>query len=100
MSAPERLNVLLSRARNGLIMIGNPDTFIKSRAGKDLYSRFFKFLKEDGHIYEGLPIQCARHADQKADLSAPAHFGQHTPQGGCLKPWCVLQHISPETWLR
>lgn len=30
MMAPERLNVLLSRARNGLIMIGNSNTFTKS----------------------------------------------------------------------
>ncbi|KZV73611.1 hypothetical protein PENSPDRAFT_732801 [Peniophora sp. CONT] len=86
MSSPERLNVLLSRARNALIMIGNPDTFKKSRSGKTLYSRFFSFLKEDGHFYDGLPTRCTRHPDQSADLSAPAHFGQHAPEGGCLKP--------------
>lgn len=31
MASPERVNVLLSRARNALFMIGNANTFAKSR---------------------------------------------------------------------
>ena len=92
MSSPERLNVLLSRARNTLIMIGNPDTFIRSRAGRPLYSRFFSFLKEDGHVYEGLPIQCPRHPNIRADLATPAHFEQNAPNRSCTKPWYAIQY--------
>jgi hypothetical protein len=31
MVAPERLNVLLSRARNALVLVGNSETFLASR---------------------------------------------------------------------
>ena len=37
MSSPERLNVLLSRARTGLIIIGDSETFLKSRGGKEIW---------------------------------------------------------------
>lgn len=60
MSAPEQLNVLLSRARDGLIMIGNAETYSTARKGSDLWTRFFGLLKLDNHIYEGLPVKCER----------------------------------------
>ena len=41
MSSPERLNVLLSCARMGLIIIGNSETFLKSRSGRELWTKFF-----------------------------------------------------------
>lgn len=37
MSSPQRLNVLLSRARNALILIGNATTFLDARKGKELW---------------------------------------------------------------
>ncbi|KAF5857988.1 hypothetical protein ETB97_004987 [Aspergillus alliaceus] len=50
MAAPQRLNVLLSRARNVLIMVGNVKTFINSRKGKDVWTPFVNNLKEKGHF--------------------------------------------------
>src|SRR4051812_48841287 len=64
MFSPERLNVLLSRARNALIMIGNFKTFMNARKGKELWTQLFSLLKEGNHIYDGLPIQCDRHPDR------------------------------------
>lgn len=87
MSAPERLNVLLSRARDGLIMIGNAETFMNARKGQDIYTKFFKKLKDGGHIYEGFPIQCDRHKDRKALLRKPLEFDEESPDGGCKEPW-------------
>ncbi|KAG1725639.1 uncharacterized protein EDB91DRAFT_1350703 [Suillus paluster] len=37
MNSPERLNVLISRARNGFILIGNSQTFVNARRGKELW---------------------------------------------------------------
>ncbi|KAE9394090.1 P-loop containing nucleoside triphosphate hydrolase protein [Gymnopus androsaceus JB14] len=87
MSAPERLNVLLSRARDGLIMIGNAETFSTARKGSDLWTRFFGLLKLDNqpHIYEGLPIKCERHPDRTAVLRTAADFDNKSPDGGCLE---------------
>lgn len=89
MSAPERLNVLLSRARNGLIMIGNADTFTNARRGSELWTKFFGLLKRDRHIYEGFPIKCERHPDRMSLLREAIDFDMKTPDGGCLEDWQV-----------
>lgn len=89
MASPERLNVLLSRARDALIMIGNAQTFLKSK-GKNLWSRFFGLLTNDGHIYDGFPVKCDRHKDRVALLRAPIDFGDECPDGGCKEPCGVM----------
>ncbi|EIN03493.1 P-loop containing nucleoside triphosphate hydrolase protein [Punctularia strigosozonata HHB-11173 SS5] len=89
MFAEERLNVLLSRARNALIMIGNSNTFQNARKGKEAWKNLFDSLKAKGHFYDGVPIQCERHPSHKKILRAPEEFDQHSPNGGCLKLWCA-----------
>lgn len=89
MSSPERLNVLLSRARNGLIIIGNSETFLKSRSGKETWSKFFDMIKRLGYFYEGLPVRCEQHNDTKNVLGLPEDFERLCPGGGCTEPWSV-----------
>lgn len=50
MSAPQRLNVLLSRARNAMIMFGSARTFKKARKGNDTYGKFFELMNGAGHM--------------------------------------------------
>lgn len=87
MSAPERLNVLISRARNGLIMIGNSETFIHARKGQDIWRKFFDHLRANNHIYEGFPLKCLKHPDRKATIISPVDFETQCPDGGCKEPW-------------
>jgi hypothetical protein len=87
MAAPERLNVLLSRARNGLIMIGNSETFMNARKGKEVWQKFFEHLKEHNHIYEGFPVKCEKHPARKAILASSEDFELQCPDGGCKEPW-------------
>ena len=89
MSSPERLNVLLSRARNGLIIIGNSETFLKSRSGKETWSKFFDLIKRLGYFYEGLPVRCEQHNDVKNVLRLPEDFERLCPDGGCTESWSV-----------
>jgi len=89
MAAPERLNVLLSRARDALIMIGNSETFINARKGKEVWRNFFDHLKRHGHVYEGFPVKCEKHPDRIETLSKPEDFDMKTPDGGCKEPWYV-----------
>lgn len=89
MAAPERLNVLLSRARNGLIIIGNSETFMNARKGKECWRKFFDYLKQKGHIYEGFPVKCGKHPDRMALLSSGEDFEAKCPDGGCEEPWQV-----------
>ncbi|PVI03012.1 P-loop containing nucleoside triphosphate hydrolase protein [Periconia macrospinosa] len=83
MSSPERLNVLLSRARNGLILIGNAETFVSSRKGGQLWKRFIDMLKAKNHIYDGLPVKCEQHPTRLAVLRSPEDFDRDCPDGGC-----------------
>ncbi|EJU00451.1 NFX1-type zinc finger-containing protein 1 [Dacryopinax primogenitus] len=86
MSSPERVNVLMSRARNGLIIIGNLDTFSDPRTGGGTWVPLLSMLKEDGHIYDGLPVKCERHPAHTALLATPAQFEEECPDGGCKSP--------------
>ncbi|KAI9729943.1 MAG: hypothetical protein M1834_006140 [Cirrosporium novae-zelandiae] len=86
MAAPERLNVLISRARNALIMIGNAQTFLNARKGKDTWVPFFDVLRKDGHVYDGFPIKCERHPGKAWILRCPEDFDLQCPDGGCSEP--------------
>ncbi|EKD17579.1 NFX1-type zinc finger-containing protein 1 [Drepanopeziza brunnea f. sp. 'multigermtubi' MB_m1] len=86
MAAPERLNVLLSRARDALIMIGNSDTFINARKGREIWRKLLDHLKENGHVYEGFPVKCEKHPDRAALLCSPSSFDTECPDGGCKEP--------------
>ncbi|KAL9639722.1 MAG: hypothetical protein Q9204_000975 [Flavoplaca sp. TL-2023a] len=83
MSSPERINVLLSRARNALIIIGNSETFLGSRKGKPVWEHLFKILEAGMHMYTGFPVVCMRHQERKRLLSTPAEFDAECPDGGC-----------------
>ena len=86
MIAPERLNVLLSRARKALIIIGNSATFLASRKGADTWRPFFKLLTEHNDIHDGLPVKCEQHPDRQNVLTQPSDFEQLCPDGGCSAP--------------
>ncbi|TGJ80061.1 hypothetical protein E0Z10_g8693 [Xylaria hypoxylon] len=63
MAAPERLNVLISRARNALIMIGNADTLMGASKGRAEWIKLFDHLKSRGGIHDGFPVKCEKHPD-------------------------------------
>lgn len=80
MAAPQRLNVLLSRARNALIMIGNSDTFLSSRKGKTTWQPLFDPLTEHGQVYDGFPVKCERHPRRKTTIRKPEEFDVECPE--------------------
>ncbi|KAF9791979.1 P-loop containing nucleoside triphosphate hydrolase protein [Thelephora terrestris] len=94
MSSPERLNVLLSRARTGLIVVGDSETFLKSESGKELWTKFFDMIKRLGYFYEGLPVRCEQHNDFENVLRLPKDFAELCPDGGCIEPWFVRSFLS------
>ncbi|KAL4867788.1 P-loop containing nucleoside triphosphate hydrolase protein [Aspergillus spectabilis] len=86
MQAPQRLNVLLSRARDVSIMIGNSKTFIKSRKGKKGWKPFIDQLQTSGHLDDGLPVKCEQHPQRLAILQKSDDFDKLCPDGGCEEP--------------
>ncbi|KAF1974109.1 P-loop containing nucleoside triphosphate hydrolase protein [Bimuria novae-zelandiae CBS 107.79] len=100
MKSPQRVNVLLSRARDGLIMIGNAETFMSSHKGKDVWISLMEQLKRKGHVYDGFPVQCEQHPDRKALLATKEAFDEKCPDGGCSEPCGKMlscnQHKCPQ----
>lgn len=90
MASPERVNVLLSRARKAIVLIGNSQTFLSSRRGGETWDRLFNLLAEGNHILDGLPVKCEQHPDRQQVLKEPSDFDTLCPDGGCSEPWYVL----------
>ncbi|KAL4068441.1 P-loop containing nucleoside triphosphate hydrolase protein [Scleroderma yunnanense] len=86
MDSPERLNVLISRARNGLILIGNSSTFERSKKGGKLWTDFLELLRKGGNVYRGFPIKCERHPNWTYEIDHPDNFDAYSPDGGCTEP--------------
>jgi hypothetical protein len=60
---PERVNVLLSRARYGMILLGNAQTLRKgsNKPGRRTWQILLDMLYKGGHVFPGLPTYCQRH---------------------------------------
>ncbi|KIJ58232.1 hypothetical protein HYDPIDRAFT_34380 [Hydnomerulius pinastri MD-312] len=98
MDSPERLNVLLSRARNGMILIGNSRTFMHSKRGGGLWGRLIKLLQDGQYMYQGFPVYCQKHPDRTVLLKQPNDFNDHSPDGGCTETCGAIRdcsHICP-----
>lgn len=87
--ARERLVVLLSRARNGMILFGNMETFMDSKKGGKMWTQYFDALKANDSLFNGVPVHCEQHPDVSMLLKTPEDFDTMCPDGGCAKPWYV-----------
>lgn len=98
-SGAERVNVLMSRARDGLYVIGNEDTFRNARsgAGRDVWKKVLDELQAQGAIVTGFPSACACHGTRRL-LQSPDEFDTKAPDGGCdmvcqeVLPSCPVGH--------
>ncbi|KAI6102496.1 P-loop containing nucleoside triphosphate hydrolase protein [Pisolithus croceorrhizus] len=90
MDSPERLNVLISRARNGLILIGNSATFECSKKGGKLWTDFLDLMRKGGYVFGGFPVKCEKHPDKKREIAQPDDFDAYTPDGGCTEPCGIM----------
>ena len=87
LSSPERVNVVLTRARESMIIIGHMDTFLKSKKGGPLWMKIFNILKEGGQLHDGVPVECQQHPGTTSLLQSPDDFDKFCPDGGCTEPW-------------
>lgn len=80
MKASERISGLFSRARDGLIIIGNADTY--SNNGK-AWTQIIEAFKKEGLIFNGLPIKCEKHPDVTTSFETPESFQKQCLDCGC-----------------
>ena len=76
-----RVNVLLSRARHGMYIIGNSDT---SRP-VPMWAEVLSILERSDNIGPTLALCCPRHEETPIEVSVPDDFARLAPEGGCAK---------------
>ncbi|KAK2683984.1 DNA2/NAM7 helicase-like, C-terminal [Fusarium oxysporum f. sp. vasinfectum] len=74
-----RINVLLSRAKHGMYIIGNGNSYNKV----PMWAHVMKMLASGQNLGTKLELQCARHPDTPIFVSHPDHFLQFSPESGC-----------------
>lgn len=82
----ERVNVMLSRARLGMYVVGNFETFrnCKSRSGRNLWNKILKLLDEEEKVLEYFPAKCQIHSTIQ-QIAKPDEFCSLAPHGGCAE---------------
>lgn len=77
-----RINVLLSRAKHGMYIIGDSKT---ATAKVPMWKDVVQMLETKGQIGKGLPIECPRHPGGGVIAKTPKGFEELGPEGGCNK---------------
>jgi hypothetical protein len=83
----QRVNVLLSRAKHGMFIIGNTATLRSSSKGKHVWNPLLDMLQSQGRIVKSFPTVCQLHpADGTTYCKTVQDFRVQRPNGGCNKP--------------
>lgn len=81
-----RINVLLSRARHGMYIIGNTNT----ARSVPMWDKVITILEKGGNVGQNLQLCCPRHEETPIEVSKPDDFSIFSPEGGCNKK-CISQ---------
>ncbi|KAF3914466.1 hypothetical protein AA313_de0203493 [Arthrobotrys entomopaga] len=74
-----RINVLLSRAKWGMYIIGNSQT-----AGSvPMWSQVIHHMNLQGCLGDTLELECERHKDLPIHVASQEDFVRYAPEGGC-----------------
>ncbi|KAF0547345.1 P-loop containing nucleoside triphosphate hydrolase protein [Gigaspora margarita] len=95
LKSTNRSNVLLSRAKHGMFLLGNADLMGRH---SDFWRNVVEILRKRGQVGPGFPIVCIRHPNYKNNIYKASQFDEISPDGGCFEP-CRQQlkcgHICP-----
>ncbi|THV96120.1 hypothetical protein D6D27_02863 [Aureobasidium pullulans] len=76
-----RINVLLSRAKNGMFIIGNSAT----TQHIPMWTEVLQLLQMNGNFGDALELACPRHIADDMRVTEPDDFIQLAPDGGSLR---------------
>ena len=83
----QRVNVLMSRAKMGLVLIGNSKTLKRSAKGSFLWSPIIETFEKRCTFFTGFPSICELHpTDGVVIIKKTSDFDQMCPNGGCIRP--------------
>jgi len=76
---PNRANVLLSRAKHGMYIIGNAET----AGAAPIWATVIDILQKEGNFGRTLELNCPRHPEKILKVKEPDDFLAFAPEGGC-----------------
>ncbi|EIN11698.1 P-loop containing nucleoside triphosphate hydrolase protein [Punctularia strigosozonata HHB-11173 SS5] len=82
LKSENRTNVALSRAKEGLFILGNAHN-LAARSG--MWREVIDELEKDGSVGDAFPVACHQHPDPIHYISTPGQLPQVAPDGGCLR---------------
>ncbi|CAL1707171.1 unnamed protein product [Somion occarium] len=82
LKSENRTNVALSRAREGLYIMGNAANLA---ARSKMWESVLTELEKEDCVGDALPIVCQQHGDVTQYVSKPGQLPRIAPDGGCLR---------------
>lgn len=73
----------LSRAKEGLYILGNADDLTEK---SDMWKGVIEELRRHDQIGDAFPIACQRHPDTIVRISMPDQIPMHAPDGKLVLP--------------
>jgi hypothetical protein len=84
LKSTNRSNVLLSRAKYGMYLLGNAE--LMANESPDMWAKVIQMLKSRNppQVGDSFPIICSQHPNNRSDVKNPKQFDEFAPDGGCL----------------
>ncbi|CAI7840806.1 unnamed protein product, partial [Closterium sp. NIES-54] len=83
LKSPNRTNVLLSRAKHGMYIIGNASTMRAATSKSVLWPRIMDMLESNGRVQKCIPLRCVNHPDTLTLIERAGEFKEKASEGGC-----------------
>ncbi len=83
----QRVNVLLSRAKHGMFIVGNTATLRSSSKGRHVWEPLLDMFQSQERIVSSFPTICQLHpTDGATKCLTVQDFRTQRPNGGCTRP--------------
>ncbi|WVQ96520.1 hypothetical protein IAU59_003625 [Kwoniella sp. CBS 9459] len=84
LKSANRANAALSRAKEGMVILGNADLFASQSA---MWKSVISTLEEQDAVFDYVPLRCDLHPDHDfGKIQTPGLIPIRSPEGGCLAP--------------
>ncbi|WRT66625.1 uncharacterized protein IL334_003584 [Kwoniella shivajii] len=82
LKSPNRTNVALSRAKHGMVILGNTELFSNQAP---MWKSVIETIGQRDGIFDHIPIRCDLHPDHDfGPIRVPGLISRLSPHGGCL----------------
>ncbi|GBC00890.1 hypothetical protein RclHR1_00400004 [Rhizophagus clarus] len=89
LKSKNRSNVLLSRAREGMYLIGNAK--LMASKSEEMWAPVVEILRTRDQVGPGMPIVCKQHPDNKKIITEPEQFDKFCSLNGGCRSICNTQ---------